>query len=103
MSITIKAFCLVLAWVTVVSLACSDRSLRGREVLSSDGLTYLAISDDNGGACGPVKVDGEEWPASLGEPRRVTAGTHRISCGDGPHITFAVAEGTTLYFDYWGP
>jgi hypothetical protein len=55
--------------------------LRGTVSPSSDGKTYLAIDDDNGGACGDLIIDGAkanavrtvtfDWRPSQGEGARV--------------------------------
>lgn len=83
--------------------ACSNRDLRGYQVPSSDGLTYLVVEDDNGGKCGEIKLDGEKWQAPLRQPGQISPGEHRLSCGEGHGVAFEVAEGTTFHFDYWGP
>ena len=85
---------------------CENRDLRGKWVRSSDGKTYLVVDHDNGGACGPMIVDGREWPHAIHSPGQIEAGIHKISCGDlGPNyfIEFEIKPGTTFYFDYWGP
>jgi len=75
--------------------------LRGRYKLSGDGKTYLVIEDDNGGECGPLYVDKEEWPHGINEKGEVQPGNHGVECGTG--IEILVKEGVTYYFDYWGP
>jgi len=57
--------------------------------------------DDNGGQCGPLKVDGQLWPHSIGEVVPFQPGKHTISCG--AEITFTIPAGVTFKFDYWGP
>ena len=42
----------------VAAVGCASRDLRGRSTPSKDGQTYLVIADDNGGKCGPMRVDG---------------------------------------------
>ncbi|WP_109126496.1 hypothetical protein [Dyella sp. C11] len=81
--------------------SCSDRPLRGAADPSPDGKTYLAIMDDNGGACGPIKVDGQVWTHKIGEPAAIEPGKHSIECGTG--MTFDIPSGTVFKFDYWGP
>jgi hypothetical protein len=86
--------------------ACDDGELRGHSKRSSDGKTYLVVEDDNGGACGPMIVDGVKWPHRLHRPGPVSPGKHVITCGDdleGAGIEFHIRAGTTFYFDYWGP
>lgn len=75
--------------------------LRGRYKESPDGKTYLAIEDDNGGQCGPLLVNGKEWQHSLNNKGQVAPGEHSIECGTGMEVT--IKEGTTYYFNYWGP
>ena len=95
---------LLTAFCWLVGLAgCGDGELRGKSVASPDGGTYLIVEDDNGGYCGPIKIDGVVWPAALHEPGPISPGEHQISCGDESGITFTVKQGTTFHFDYWGP
>ena len=75
--------------------------LRGRYKASPDGKTYLVIEDDNGGACAPLLVNKKEWPHELNSTGEVAPGEHTIECGSG--ISVKVHEGTTFYFNYWGP
>ena len=91
--------------ITLTALSgCSDRELRGRSVDSPDGGTYLVVDDDNGGRCGPLRIDGRDWPHEIGEPGPIAPGAHEITCGgDGTGISFAVRSGTTFHSDYWGP
>ena len=91
--------------VTVLLLAgCADRDLRGRSVPSADGQTYLVIDDDNGGGCGALLVDGQEWPHKVHERGPIQPGSHRMACGDtSSFLSFDVEAGTTYHFDYWGP
>ena len=81
--------------------SCGDGILRGREVDSKDGKTYLVIEDDNGGECGPKHMDGVEWKQAINEAGEITPGFHTIECGG--DIEFEIKEGTTFHFDYWGP
>jgi hypothetical protein len=81
--------------------ACSQGDLRGKAVPSPDGGTYLVVDDNNGGLCGPIRVDGQEWKVSLHSPGRISPGVHAIECGT--TIEFAIREGTTFHFEYWGP
>lgn len=87
------------------SLGCvrsnSSSSLRGRAVVSPDGETYLVVDDDNGGGCGPIRVDGKVWKYPIGSPGPIAAGNHVIACGG--EIEFVVPTGKTFHFDYWGP
>lgn len=86
---------------TVLLTACSERPLRGSVDASPDGKTYLAVVDDNGGGCGPVKVDGQVWRHKIGEVGPIEPGRHTIECGGS--ITFEVPKGAVFKFDYWGP
>ena len=82
--------------------ACVDDGyLRGAVKSSDDGKTYLAIIDDNGGACGPIYVDGEKWPYAIGTPGPIEPGRHTIACGT--EISFEIPPGVVFSFDYWGP
>ncbi len=75
--------------------------LRGRYKSSPDGKTYLVIEDDNGGQCGPLLVDKKVWPHVLYSKGEIEPGERNIECGTWMGIT--VKEGTTYYFNYWGP
>lgn len=75
--------------------------LRGRYKSSEDGKTYLVVEDDNGGQCGPLYVDKKQWPHGLNKMGQIEPGKHRIECGT--WIGINIKEGTTYYFDYWGP
>ena len=79
----------------------SGRDLRGKWLASPDGRTYLVVDDDNGGKCGPIKVDGHVWTAALYSPGGITPGVHEISCGSSAAVE--IREGTTFHFNYWGP
>jgi len=81
--------------------ACGDDTLRGSSTKSNDGGTYLIVSDDNGGQCGPLLVDGKQWPYRIGERGPIAPGVHQIQCGTGS--AFEVKQGTVFTFDYWGP
>jgi hypothetical protein len=86
---------------------CDDGHLRGAVTPSTDGKTYLAVVDDNGGECGPIYVDGRPWKKPLEEPREIRPGVHKIACepvqGDDGSISFRVPAGVVFRFDYWGP
>tara|TARA_Y100001968_G_scaffold768_1_gene595 strand:- start:187 stop:528 length:342 start_codon:yes stop_codon:yes gene_type:complete len=75
--------------------------LRGRYKASPDGKTYLVIEDDNGGKCGPLIVNGKQWPHSLYEKGQVEPGEVSIECGTWMSVN--VRARTIYYFDYWGP
>jgi len=101
-----KSFFLVL----VVFLLCAGGvfyfmskgdHLRGTAEKSTDGKTYLAIVDDNGGGCGPIFVGGKQWQYKLNEPGPISPGLHTIKCGG--EIKLAIPAGTVFRFDYWGP
>jgi hypothetical protein len=90
------------ALLAIVLGACSgDGDLRGESTPSPDGGTYLIIDDDNGGMCGPLTVDGKQWPHRIGQPGPVDPGTHVIACGT--EIQVQVDSGQTYRFDYGGP
>jgi hypothetical protein len=82
-------------------VSCSNGNLRGREVDSLDGKTYLVIEDDNGGQCGPILIDGQVWEYPINKIGKIKPGIHTIECGG--EIEFEIKEGTTFHFDYWGP
>jgi hypothetical protein len=96
-----KFFKLISYLTVFLLLACGDGILRGREEISKDGKTYLVIEDDNGGFCGPIKVDGIEWKYEIGQKGLISPGIHEIECGG--RIKFEIKEQTIFYFDYWGP
>jgi hypothetical protein len=60
----------------IVCISCNHKPLRGSMEPSQNGGTYLAVIDDNGGHCGPIKVDGKVWPHPTGQAGRLEAGTH---------------------------
>jgi hypothetical protein len=80
---------------------CDDGHLRGAVEPSDDGKTYFAIVDDNGGHCGPIKIDGEVWPLAIGQAGPIEPGNHTIECG--AEISFSIPSGVVFEFDYWGP
>ena len=92
---------LLLLPFAIALVACDDGYLRGSVTISSDGKTYLAIVDDNGGGCGPIFVDGKIWSHSIGEAGLIASGRHKIQCGG--WIEFDIPEGVVFHFDYWGP
>jgi hypothetical protein len=91
----------VFAAALAVCVGCNHSDLRGSTTPSKDGYTYLAVVDDNGGKCGPIKVDGKVWPYSIGQAGRVESGSHTIQCGGS--IQFDIPKGVVFKFDYWGP
>lgn len=95
------AVVLLLAWLTLSS--CFREDLRGDSTRSPDGKTYLVIKDDNGGACGPMKLDDQVWPHRINEPGPITPGIHKLECGDSGSVQIEVRAGKTYHFDYWGP
>jgi hypothetical protein len=95
----VQRILLILTATAVVG--CSSRDLRGRSTPSTDGHTYLIIADDNGGRCGPLLVDGAQWPHALGVAGPVRPGEHTIACGT--HVVIRIDSGATFRFDYWGP
>lgn len=90
------------SWLAILALAgCTAHDLRGRSTASRDGRTYLIIADDDGGQCGPIRVDGATWPHAIGERGAIRPGDHVISCG--AEVTIHVDSGEVFRFDYWGP
>ena len=87
--------------LSVFCVACTDRDLRGRFSKSKDGKTYLAVTDDNGGQCGPLTVDGKEWAKPINQPREIKPGNHVIECG--VDLNFTIPAGVIYEFNYWGP
>ena len=85
-------FCLV---------GCDDGHLRGKVESSTDGKTYFAVIDDNGGQCGPIYLDGIIWSNPIGVYTEIEPGRHTIRCGT--EISFEVPSGVRFAFDYWGP
>jgi hypothetical protein len=92
---------LLLLSLAIALSACDDGDLRGAVTKSSDGKTYLAVVDDNGGGCGPIIVDGKVWPHKIGEAGPINPGRHKIECGG--WIEFDIPQGVIFRFDYWGP
>jgi hypothetical protein len=91
--------------ISVVALilcaSCEHSTLRGTYAPSRDHKTYLAVVDDNGGRCGPIKVDGKVWPHPIGEAAPIDPGPHTIACGG--EIGFDIPRGVVFKFNYWGP
>ena len=85
----------------LATVSCAGHDLRGRSTPSADGQTYLVITDDNGGKCGPMRVDGAVWPHAIGTAGLIAPGTHVIACGG--DVSIRVDSGQTFRFDYWGP
>jgi hypothetical protein len=97
--ISTRAVCLLL----ILTSSCGDRALRGKAVKSPDSQTYLVIKEVAYEEC-DLMLDGTPWPSPVGVAGGVEAGVHTIACGpDDSGIGFEVEEGTTFYFDYWGP
>ena len=57
------------------------QDLRGEAEPSADGQTYLVMENDNGGACGPIRVDGKRWTYPVHVRGVITPGRHVIKCG----------------------
>jgi len=87
----------------ILAVGCGDGELRGKSTPSQDGKTYLVVVDDNGGKCGGLFVDDQEWKFAINKPGEITPGPHSIRCGPDGAIEFEVKAGTTFHFDYWGP
>ena len=86
--------------ILVLCVGCNHHVSRGSFSQSQDGLTYLAIMDDNGGACA-LKVDGKVWRYPIGQAVRIEPGIHTIECGG--DLQIEIPRGTNFKFDYWGP
>jgi hypothetical protein len=89
------------AGLAIVLVGCQVGNLRGREIPSSDGQTYLVIEDNNGGQCGPILVDGKKWPYPLHVAGPISPGLHKVECGT--QVEIEVQSGSSFHFDYWGP
>jgi hypothetical protein len=87
--------------MSLLCVACGKQDLRGSSTSSADGKTYLIVADDNGGQCGPIKVDGKIWPYSIGKAGVIAPGRHTIACGS--EIAINIRPGIVYKFDYWGP
>ncbi len=92
----------LLVAVSVFFFFSRDRAFRGRVESSKDGKSYLVVTDDNGGHCGPIKLDGNIWRYGINAAGEVSSGVHGIECGSG-EIQFEIPAGKIFYFDYWGP
>lgn len=92
---------LLTLFVAITFAACDDGHLRGSVSPSPDGETWLAVVDDNGGHCGPIRVDGYIWPHDIGVAGKIAPGEHEIDCGGS--IRFTIPAGVIYSFDYWGP
>ena len=91
----------LLVAAVALCVACNRNQLRGSVTPSQDGKTYLAVMDDNGGHCGPIKVDGQVWRIQIGQAGRIEPGRHTIECLG--RIQFDIPQGVLFKFDYWGP
>ena len=91
----------IAASISVYCTGCDENDLRGSWSPSKDGKTYLAVADDNGGHCGPIKVDRKIWPHRVGEAAQIKPGNHTIECGG--EIGFDIRPGVVYRFSYWGP
>ncbi len=89
------------SFVFVLSLSGCGNPVRGAVSASPDGKTYFGVLNDNGGKCGPLKVDGVVWPHPIGEVVEFRPGRHTISCP--ADISFDVPSGVVFKFNYWGP
>ncbi|PCJ01508.1 MAG: hypothetical protein COB15_00895 [Flavobacteriales bacterium] len=92
---------LIILLIGFTFVGCANRELRGKVKPFPDNKTYLVIEDDHGGGCGPILIDGKEWQFKIGEKGKIEPGIHTVKCGGELEIT--IKEGTTFYFDYWGP
>lgn len=87
--------------LTTFCAGCGESDLHGTSSPSKDGKTYLAVADNNGGGCGPIKVDGKLWQHPIGEAGQIEPGRHTIECGG--EIGFDIRPGVVYKFSYWGP
>jgi hypothetical protein len=87
--------------VLIISIGCQKQHLRGKAEPSKDLQTYLVIEDDNGGACGPVFIDGKLWPYKTHMQGPIAPGPHVIRCDT--EIEIDIPPATIFHFDYWGP
>lgn len=92
---------LYLFFFALALAGCDDGHLRGAVSKSPDGLTYFGVLDDNGGQCGPLRIDGKVWHHPIGKVVPFKPGPHTILCG--AEIAFDVPAGVIYKFDYWGP
>jgi hypothetical protein len=95
------AIVITVAFVAMFASYRSDCELRGCFNPSGDGKTYLIIDDNNGGDCGPIKVDGKVWSYSTGKAGQIKPGVHTIECGS--EISFKIPPNVVYRFNYWGP
>jgi hypothetical protein len=79
-----------------------NRNLRGWWRYTSDGKTYLIISNSEGKSpeinC---TLDGHPSPLEFGEKVEITPGSHELGCP--MNVGFIVPAGVEYHFDYWGP
>ena len=87
--------------ITVLLVGCGREYLRGSVSASADNKTYLIISDNNGGHCGDIFVDGKIWKHKLDNAGLILAGDHTIKCGFS--VKIFIPQGVIFNFDYWGP
>jgi hypothetical protein len=85
----------------ICTIGCSDHVLRGKEVASQDGKSYLTVDELDGPTCRAPTVDGKHWlfPVHVAGP--IAPGEHEIRCAE--PIKFVVRPGITFHFEYWGP
>jgi hypothetical protein len=89
--------------VTIIGCekGCEEREFRGRIVRSAEGQTYIIVDDDSAGKCGPMMVDGKEWPYTLHAPELIKPDSHVIMCGR--EVKLDIKKGTTFHFDFGPP
>ena len=74
--------------------------LRGEVEKSPNGNTYLVFEL----GCDSLHVNGDIWPHNESVKGEVPAGICKIQCGKSDTgLSINIQEGTTFYFDYWGP
>lgn len=100
-NLSMRSIAVVISFLALSLGGCGDGHLRGAVTKSPDGKTYFGVLDDNGGKCGPLKVDGVAWSHPIGEVVEVQPGRHTISCP--AEISFEIPLGVIFQFDYWGP
>lgn len=97
---------IIIAFLVIIVMRhdpSASYELRGRYQPSADKKTYLVMEDNNGGQCGALMIDNQIWPYAINTKAAVSAGLHRIACGSGNALEISIKQGTTYYFDYWGP
>jgi hypothetical protein len=100
-SVFVMLLVIIIAGFGFLFTRTTSEYLRGSVVKSQDGKTYLMVTDDNGGGCGPIFVDQIKWPYKINEKGLIEPGLHTIKCGG--ELQFIIPTGSVFSFDYWGP